>query len=229
MQEHVIPALKGRSIASICTSEVQAWVKGLSDRLSPGTVEAVFRGFASVCRSAVHDRLIAFNPCEGIKLPKKEVHRVVPLETAEVRALIDAMPDRYRVAAVVGDGAGLRQGEIFGLTVDRLDFPRRTLTVDRQLLTVSKQRSVAPRISVLGGLLVPLVVAKAPSRNRWSFGVFLASVGPAAGPSERRTRPYQERDPLKLRLRVEAMGLEPTNLLTASRFSVVRSRWGSSA
>ena len=139
MRKHIIPAFKGRPIGSIRTSEVQSWVKRLSDQLSPGTVEVVFRYFASVCRSAVRDRLIAFNLCEGIKLPKSEAVRIVPLETAEVRALIDAMPDRYRAAAVLGAGAGLRQGEIFGLTADRVDFPRRTLTVDRQLLTVTNR------------------------------------------------------------------------------------------
>jgi integrase len=35
----------------------------------------------------------------------------------------------------VAAGTGLRQGELFGLTVDRLDFLRRELRVDRQLWT----------------------------------------------------------------------------------------------
>ena len=139
MTRHIVPAFKGRPLASIRTTEVQSWVKRLSEQLAPGTVEVVYRYFASVCRSAVNDRLIAFNPCEGVRLPKKERRRVVPLETTEVLALIDAMPERYRAAAVVAAGAGLRQGEVFGLTVDRVDFPRRTLTVDRQLVTVSQR------------------------------------------------------------------------------------------
>jgi integrase len=139
MRNHIIPAFTGRPIGSIRTSEVQSWVKGLSHQLSPGTVEVVFRYFASVCRSAVRDRFIAFNPSEGIKLPKQETVRIAPLEAAEVRVLIDGLPDGYRAAATLGAGAGLRQGEIFGLTVDRVDFPRRTLTVDRRLLTVTNR------------------------------------------------------------------------------------------
>lgn len=35
---------------------------------------------------------------------------------------------------VLAAGTGLRQGECFGLTVDRVDFLRRTITVDRQLI-----------------------------------------------------------------------------------------------
>ena len=158
MTRHIVPAFKGRPIASIRATEVQSWVKRLSEQLAPGTVEVVYRYFASICRSAVNDRIIAFNPCEGVKLPKKEQRRVVPLETAEVVALIDAMPERYRAAAVVAAGAGLRQGEVFGLTVDRVDFPRRTLTVDRQLVTVSQS---LPYLA-----LRKLRLERGPSRSR---------------------------------------------------------------
>jgi integrase len=44
------------------------------------------------------------------------------------------MPERYRALIVVGAGTGLRQGEALGLTADRVDFLRRRLTVDRQLV-----------------------------------------------------------------------------------------------
>lgn len=39
------------------------------------------------------------------------------------------------MALILGLGAGLRQSEASGLRVDRVDFLRRTLTVDRQLVT----------------------------------------------------------------------------------------------
>jgi integrase len=38
---------------------------------------------------------------------------------------------------ILAAGTGLRQGECFGLTKDRIDFLPRTLRVDRQLVTVS--------------------------------------------------------------------------------------------
>jgi integrase len=40
---------------------------------------------------------------------------------------------------ILAAGTGLRQGEIFGLTLDRVDFLRRTLFVDRQLIGVRGQ------------------------------------------------------------------------------------------
>jgi integrase len=51
-----------------------------------------------------------------------------------VAAIEAALPHWLRVAVPLGVGAGLRQGEASGLTVDRVHFLRRTLRVDRQLI-----------------------------------------------------------------------------------------------
>jgi integrase len=53
----------------------------------------------------------------------------------QVRVVAALMPDRLQAAVWVGAGVGLRQGEVFGLTVDRVDFLRRVVRVDRQLVT----------------------------------------------------------------------------------------------
>ena len=49
---------------------------------------------------------------------------------ADVR---DALPDRYRIAVDLGVGLGLRQGEVFGLSPDDVDFLRGTVEVRRQV------------------------------------------------------------------------------------------------
>jgi integrase len=49
------------------------------------------------------------------------------------------MPDSLRALVTLAAGTGMRQGECFGLTVDRIDFLRRTVTVDRQLVTMPRQ------------------------------------------------------------------------------------------
>ena len=56
---------------------------------------------------------------------------------AEVLAILDAAPDRYRAAVALGV-AGLRIGEVLGVQADRLDLERRELLVDRQLSYVSR-------------------------------------------------------------------------------------------
>jgi integrase len=93
-------------------------------------------------RAAVTDRIIASSPCVGVKLPEIVRERIIPLELAQVQALSGAMPERYGALVILGAGTGLRQSEAFGLTVDRIDFPRRVLTVDRQLVTVKGPPSI---------------------------------------------------------------------------------------
>lgn len=134
LRNHILPTFGKRPVAGIRHSEVQAWVKRTSAVLAPTTVERVYRWLAAIFRMAVRDGVIKRSPCQDVKLPKKLEGKVVPLLTEEVEALLTALPVRYRALAIVGLGAGLRQGEAFGLTVPRIDFLRhRSLEVMQQL------------------------------------------------------------------------------------------------
>src|SRR3954447_6497699 len=136
LRRHVLPFFADRPMSAVRPGEVQAWVRGRSAELAPSTVRVIYRYVAAIFRAAVTDRLIAVSPCVGVRLPKVEPTRVAPISTETVLALADAVPARYRALVVLAVGTGLRQGEAFGLTVDRVDFLRRELTVDRQLVTM---------------------------------------------------------------------------------------------
>ena len=87
--------------------------------------------------SAVRDRRIHANPCEGTNLPATTPKRVTPLALEVVEQLAAGTPPRWRAAVTLAASTGMRQGEVLGLTVDRIDFLRRTVTVDRQMMTVA--------------------------------------------------------------------------------------------
>jgi integrase len=54
-------------------------------------------------------------------------------------------------------GTGMRQGECFGLTVDRVRFLERVVTVDRQLVTVQgRAPELAPPKTRAGNWTIPL-------------------------------------------------------------------------
>ena len=108
-------------------------MKAISGELAPGSVELVYRWVSTIFKAAVGDRLIAASPCVRISLPKRTDTEVVPLGVSEVEALVAAVPEPYRALIVFAAAMGLRQGECFGLTVDRVDFLRRHVRVDRQL------------------------------------------------------------------------------------------------
>jgi integrase len=144
LRRHAYPTLGDRPLSSILPSDIQTWVKRLGaaepasgrKALAPATIGVVHSIVSGVMKAAVRDRRLVANPCEGTRLPKVERKRVVPLTTEQVRQLEAAMPEPLRALVTFAAGTGLRQGECFGLTVDRLDMLRREVTVDRQLVTL---------------------------------------------------------------------------------------------
>jgi integrase len=135
LRKYLLPAFGMRPLAAIRAGEVQAFVRRLADTdLAPRTVDHVYRLLASIMLAAVRDRAIAHTPCEGIRLPKAERRQIVPWSVEQVHMVRDHLPERYRALVTFAAGTGLRQGECFGLTVDRIDFLRRTVTVDRQIV-----------------------------------------------------------------------------------------------
>jgi integrase len=149
LRRHAYPSFGDRPIATILPSEVQAWVKLLGTPdvsakragLAPATIGVVHS--IVIMRSAFRDRRIVSNPCDGTRLPKIERRRLMPLATAQVEALRQAVPDDLKALAIFTAGTGLRQGEAFGLTRDRLRLLGRNpvVIVDRQLLTRPGRRT----------------------------------------------------------------------------------------
>lgn len=139
LRRHVYPSFGDRPLKSIKPSQVQAWVQRLSTTLAPSTVGVVHRIVAGIFNAAVRDKMIASSPCSGTRLPKVARPQIDPLTSEQVNAIADAVPVRYRALIILGATTGMRQGECLGLTLDRIDFLRRTVKVDRQLSLVQNQ------------------------------------------------------------------------------------------
>ena len=137
---HILPELGRWPLAGLRRAHIEQWAAALP--LAPSSVRTLHRTLSSLLASAVEDERIPRNPASGARLPKVVDEQVVPVNVDEVRALTGAMVEHIRAAVVVAAGTGLRQGELFGLTVDRIDFLRRELRVDRQLWSPRTGRPV---------------------------------------------------------------------------------------
>jgi integrase len=72
-------------------------------------------------------------------------------------AVPDALPPELRALVTLAAGTGMRQGERFGLTVDRMRFLERMVAVDRQLVTVQGQApTLAPPKTKASNRTIPL-------------------------------------------------------------------------
>lgn len=131
---HILPTFGRRRMSTIRPSEIEGWLAALSNDLAPSTVQVVLRVASSMFHTAVRDRLILQSPTDGVRAPRPATKILEPLELAEVQALADAAPERYRALVLLAAGSGLRQGELFGVTTSSLSMLRREVKVDRQLV-----------------------------------------------------------------------------------------------
>jgi integrase len=119
-----------RPISSIRTSDLQHFVTSLD--LQPRSVATVWQHLRSTLRAAHLDGVIGRDPATAVRLPKPAKERLVVPTVEEVYALRAHAPAGFEVAIILGAGLGLRASEAAGLTVDRVDWLRREVLVDRQ-------------------------------------------------------------------------------------------------
>lgn len=141
LNKHVLPHLGDYQLAVLKPSHVQAWIRGLQQSLSPRYVRVITANLSAVLGAAVDDERIPKNPCRAasIRLPRLDTTKVEPWTVEQVQAVHAALPDRYRIMATLGAGCGMRQGEIFGLAVDDVDFLRGVVRVVRQVKIVGNR------------------------------------------------------------------------------------------
>jgi len=169
---HVQPALGSRPLNSLRRGDVEAWAARLT--VAPRTARQIVQYLSTMLDAAVADGLIVSNPARGAVRPRVDTRPVVPFTSAEVDALRSAAPGWFGVALDLGLGAGLRQGEAAGLTLDRADFLRRQITVDRQLVSPKVGApAFGPPKSKRSYRTVPLadVVVEALARHVEEYGV----------------------------------------------------------
>ena len=137
----VYPVLGRQQLRHIKPSAIQSWLHGL-EVLAASYRSVIYANVSTVLTAAVDDELIAKNPCHAgsVRRPKVEPRKVVPWTVDSVLAMHEALSARYRIAATLGAGLGLRQGEIFGLAINDVDFLRGRVEVRRQVKLYSDGR-----------------------------------------------------------------------------------------
>ena len=160
LRTHVLPRWRDVPLSKIDHLAVQGWVSDLGARLSPATVAECYRLTSAILRAAVRDRLIGFNPCEGVKVPrrrKKDTDERILTRAELIGRLLPAVPDRYRALVALAGGTGLRWGECVGLRWDALDLDAGTVAVLRVAVEVAGTVTIKPYPkSRAGRRVVPL-------------------------------------------------------------------------
>ncbi|GAA4558537.1 hypothetical protein GCM10023097_68300 [Streptomyces collinus] len=124
-----------RPLGSFRPVHIREFVRDLENDSIGGTyARNIYANVRAVLSAAVDDGHLARNPCSAasVRPPAVSTARVVPWLPSQVRAVRDALPERYQAMVDVGSGCGHRQGEIIGLAEDTLQLDSDTLRVTAQ-------------------------------------------------------------------------------------------------
>lgn len=140
LRSRILPQWAGWQIGRIDHLAVQEWVSRLALELSPATVASCYTLFSSIMTAAVRSRLIAVNPCEGVRLPARRKRADAPgsVSLGQITGqLLPAVPRWHRPLVAAAAGAGLRWGECLGLRWSDVDLSAGTLRVVRVVIETS--------------------------------------------------------------------------------------------
>lgn len=126
---HIYPVFGDRRINAITSMEVEAWLKGMREkiserterRLAPSSVHGAWIGRNTVFKWAHRHGLISPNPCDAAKKPRvpSTKRREFPLQPGHVMKLsrlLDAH-EPYGLIVRFASHTGLRAGELAALRI----------------------------------------------------------------------------------------------------------------
>lgn len=143
---HVKPVIGNVELRKITGSTLRGLIASLN--VADKYAADIFDLVSSILTAAVDDKLLARNPAKDASVrrqkPRAPKRKVRPWPDEWVDKMHTTIHDRYKITVTLAAGLGLRQGEIFGLAVEDIDYVRDVVRVRRQVKMVGKKLTFAP-------------------------------------------------------------------------------------
>ncbi|MFK0098977.1 tyrosine-type recombinase/integrase [Streptomyces sp. NPDC091040] len=144
---HAVPHLGTRPMGSFKPEHVRSWLSTLQSLVPNATYRrSIYDSVSSLFNAAVDDGVIRSNPChaQSVKPPEPEPRLIRPWATDRIVAVRAGMMPRYAATVDAGGGCGLRQGEVFGLAKEDIDYVTQWVHVRVQVKRVGGVLVFAP-------------------------------------------------------------------------------------
>src|SRR4029450_11137153 len=177
LRRYLLPTFGPMPLADLDAMAVRAWLGELErNGVGASTRAKSYRLLSRILGTAVESGYLARNPCTIRGAAAEPAPEMRFATVAEVVALADAIPRRFRALVLVAAYTGLRWGELAGLRVKRVDLLHRQITVAEQLLEVRGRLAFGPTKTgaSLRTVTLPTVAAEALADH---LGVY-AEAGP---------------------------------------------------
>lgn len=115
--------------------DIQKWINNIAQQVSPKTVRNIYSILRSAFNYGIELNIINNNPCNNIKMPRKEHTEAQFYNIDQVKQIcssLDELPESdlvFKCAILLALFGGLRIGEINGLDWDVIDFDANTIQI----------------------------------------------------------------------------------------------------
>jgi integrase len=167
-----LPRLGNLTLSTITPRDVQEAVDERARHAKPATVGRDFAALRALLNAAVDADMIARSPARKIALPRIVRPERMTLEAAQLRQLVDEVPEHYRALVLTAGILGLAWEEVIALRVRDVDFMRRTVTVAQTVEELAGHLRIVPegkRPARLRTMAAPPFLIEAISRHLAAF------------------------------------------------------------
>lgn len=137
IKKHILPALGSIELKKLKNLTIQRFYNSLSEGphpLSPKTVKNIHSILHKALDQAVKAGELNNNPADNCVLPRQVKKEIKPLEPEEITRFIRCLENEpYRNLFLTAFFTGMRQGELLGLSWDRVDFKTGIIEIRQQL------------------------------------------------------------------------------------------------
>lgn len=133
---YIKPAIGDILIQSLRAEHVQRMINDMIAKgLSPKNIRDTYNNINAAMKLAVKIRLVPYNPCEGVSLPKRKKYKADVYTPEMMNKLLDTTKgtDMY-IPLLILTTVGLRRGELLALRWEDIDFDNNILRVRRNMV-----------------------------------------------------------------------------------------------
>lgn len=131
LDNHLLPAFGDFPMKSLRSGAVEEWYDGMGPQ-TPTERAHCYQLLRAICTTATEDKVMPANPCaiKGAGLVRA-AKKMVPATLEELQAITAAMPERLRLAVLLGSWCALRYGEVAELRRGDIDLKNNVVNVTR--------------------------------------------------------------------------------------------------
>jgi integrase len=138
---NILPYLGSYQLRKLNEDHVEKWIGDLVKKgLAASSIRIFYRVLSCALKRAVKKKLILFNPCEDVALPRIQEEEMQIFDVKQAKILLASLKGHQHEALVrLVLTTGIRKGELQALRWEDIDLEEGTLKIRRNVVFIPKQ------------------------------------------------------------------------------------------